>query len=193
MIFNECFTFETRVNNTISKKTQILLLNTNAHIQDYLAGLSLRYFGKYNKIPAFTIAKDGEVFKHYNPENTSNLIPRVTSSHIIFIALENIGWLLYDEKNKTYYDWKNNIFSGDVFKKVWRNKEYWDKYSEVQINELNKLLDYLCIEYLINKNVVGHNTYIVDCNNYNGILVRSNYGKEYYDLSPAFDFTKIIK
>lgn len=193
MIYNECFKYNDRVIKTESKKKQIVLLNTNARLCDYLTGIELRYFKKYDKIPAFTIGKDGEIFKHYEPTMISNVIQRLNSSHIIFIALENLGWLSYDGKRNSYYDWKNNIFESPVLKKTWRNKEYWDFYSDIQINELIKLLNYLCIEFSITNRFIGHNTYVVDASEYEGILVRSNYSKEYYDLSPAFDFNKIIE
>lgn len=191
MKHNTCFTFDNRFKKSNIDKTQIVLLNTNAKLSDYLNAIQLRFFKRYDKIPAFTIAKDGEVYSHYNPNLSANIITDLNSSHIIFVALENLGWLSYDYQNDVYYDWKNNIFEGGVYKKNWRNKEYWDKYTEAQTHELNELLNYLCIEYDIKKTFIGHNTYVVDANEYDGILVRSNYSKQHYDLSPAFNFEKI--
>ena len=47
------------------------------------------------------------------------------------------------------------------------------------------------IEYNIIKDFIGNNIVINKPNTYRGVLNRSNYSKNYYDLSPAMDFKKL--
>jgi hypothetical protein len=58
---------------------------------------------------------------------------------------------------------------------------------------LTELIDYLCLEYSINKNFIGDNVTTHKPINYKGILNRSNFSKNHYDLTPAFNFEKLTE
>jgi len=175
-----------------SLKSQIILLNTSVPINDYFTGLKLRYNGKYNRIPTYTISLSGEIFNHFNPKYSSNIFnDTIIDRQAITIALENVGWLTHNESENIYYDWKLSQYNGDIVEKQWRGKKYWATYSDNQFLGLIELLDYLCIEYSINKSFSGNNVMIHKPKIFNGILTRSNFSKDYYDLTPAMDFDKL--
>jgi hypothetical protein len=44
----------------------------------------------------------------------------------------------------------------------------------------------------IQNNVIGHNTKIKGIEKFEGLVTRSNFNSDYTDMSPAFDFEKII-
>jgi frataxin-like iron-binding protein CyaY len=111
--------------------------------------------------------------------------------HCITIALENVGWLFKDSLTGKFTTWKGVEYSGDVIEIPWRNKKYWSTYSDDQYTKLAELIDYLCIQHNIIKEFIGNNIVVNKPNNYKGILNRSNYTKNYYDLSPAADFKKL--
>jgi len=188
------FIDENLVHQTGQKKKQIVLLNTNCPVDDFLIRISLRYNRKYTKIPTFTIDLTGEIYQHMSPQDSSQIFEQPTQNKVaISIALENIGWLDFHEKTNTYTDWRGNPYYGDIIQKNWRGKKYWTPYSDDQIAALLDLLDYLCVEYSIDPMFIGHNVLVDDSIKFNGIINRSNFSKNHYDLTPAFDFEKLKK
>lgn len=164
-------------------KEQIVLGHTSRNIKNFLDGVKLR---RSIKIPNYTIDKGGNIFNHFLPNNYSFVVP---NDKTITIFLENDGWLV--KKKKYFYNWIGDTYKGDVYEKEWRGYNHWASYTDSQIESLNDLIDDLSVKYTIKKNIVGHNTKLLDTTNVNGILCRSNYYEEYTDLSPAFDFSKL--
>lgn len=186
------FSLGQNIKQTEIKKTQIVLLNTLVPIDDYLVSLQTRYNKKYDKIPTYTIDLNGIVYCHYEPKNYSSILKEIgVDKQAITIALENVGWLTFNKNNKTYYDWRSKTYTGEVVEKLWRGKTYWAAYTEKQFSALIEILNYLCKEYSINKLFSGTNVVIHQPKIFNGILSRSNFSKNYYDLSPAIDFDKL--
>lgn len=177
-----------------TKKKQIVLINTGCSIDDYINRINLRYNKQYKKIPAFTIARSGAIYQHYDPINTSQILDNQDfDKQSIVVALENIGWLQYNEDLNTYIDWKGTTYHEPIIEKLWRSKKYWAQYTEEQFLILTELIDYLCLEYSINKNFIGNNVTTHKPINYKGILNRSNFSKNHYDLTPAFNFEKLTE
>jgi len=175
-----------------TKKKQIILLNSSCVLDEYLTKLRTRFNGKYNRLPCFFITQTGEIYQHFNPVYYSKLMePQQIEKHSITIALENVGWLYRDSLTGKLTTWKGVEYSGEYVEIPWRNKKYWATYSEDQYTKLAELIDYLCIEHNIIKDFIGNNIVVNKPNNYKGILNRSNYSKNYYDLSPATDFKKL--
>lgn len=173
-----------------TEKQQIILMNTNTSIDDFLSGLSS---GVINKIPTFAISKLGEIYQLYNPDLYSNLMDFDSINHVsISIALENHGPLLVFRDTGEYFNLLNQVLSGYnelmVLETEWRSFRYWDKYTEIQKTKLINLIHYLSNEYNIKKNFVGHNNKFDYATNHQGIINRSNYSKIYYDLNPSMDF-----
>jgi hypothetical protein len=166
-----------------NKKEQIVLGHTSRCIGSYLDGVKLR---RSVKIPNYTIDRGGKIYNHFTPDNYSFVVP---NDKTISIFLENDGWLI--KKKKHYYNWIGELYKGEVHEQEWRGYSYWAKYSDEQVNSLKILIDELCVKYSISRNVVGHNTKLLDATGVKGILCRSNYYDEYTDLNPSFDFSKL--
>lgn len=183
-----------RAYKTKAKKKQIVLMNTGSEIEYFLNKIKNRYNSKYNKIPAFSISGSGEIYQHYDTTYVSGSLENLNfDRQAITIALENVGWLTKDDINNKYYDWLGDIYKKPVIEQSWRNKKYWASYTDIQLNVLSDLIDYLCIEYNIRKHFIGHNVLVDNPLNFNGILNRSNISKQHYDLTPAFDFEKLTE
>lgn len=174
------------------EKNKIILINTNATIQDHFVKITTRLNNKYDKAPAFTISLNGDVYQHFDSKKCTNLLGRDELDETsIVISLENLGYLYKNESDNTYYDWKGNQYNGRVATKAWRQKKYWAKYSTKQINALVELIDYLCKTYGVPKNFVGNNVLLHKPDKLSGIFNRSNFFDFRHDLSPAMNFEQL--
>jgi hypothetical protein len=194
MVINKEYYFDDseHIQKNRTKKKQIILLNTSCTKDEYFTKIKTRFNGKYNRLPCFFISKDGEIHQHFNPNYYSKLMEQQQiEKHSITIAVENVGWLFKDSLNGKMITWSGNEYTGDFIEVPWRNKRYWATYTDEQYAKLAELVDYLCIEYNIIKDFIGNNIVINKPNTYRGVLNRSNYSKNYYDLSPAMDFKKL--
>ena len=191
---NNGYLCDKNVNQIVEIKKQIILINTNSTIDEYLNKITLRYNKKYDKIPAYTIDSCGKIYQHYDPLFSSRIFNNDSlNKQAIVIALENIGWLKYDKETDTYRDWKGTQYHDKIIEIPWRTKKYWSEYSNEQLMSLIDLIDYLCIGYSINKKFIGDNLFDKEISSFKGIINRSNINKNYYDLTPAFNFNELTK
>lgn len=173
-------------------KTQIILCNTGADLDDHLIKLKNRFNGKYNRIPHFTISETGKIHQHIPTDSYTKFIGfDEVDQQAIIVTLENPGWLSYNLKMNQFYDWKGNEYYGEHIERSWRNKRFWATYKKEQVESLSELLNYLCRECSIEKDFTGNNVTMAKARAHKGILCRSNYNKYYYDLSPAMDYEYI--
>ena len=173
------------------KKKQIILAHTSSTLEEFFNKLKTRCNGKYDKIPTYVISLEGVVYELFDPNFNVNFMEDESIDKIsISIVLENQGWLTKDPFEPNYYDWKSNAYNEGVIEKSWRNKKYWASYGDEQMINLVELIGVLGSEFNISKDFVGDNTSIHKPKTFKGIINRSNYTKNYYDLSPAFDFNK---
>jgi len=179
------------IKNVFEKK-QIVVGHTFTNDMSHIIGWENRYNGSYKKTAAFTIDLDGKIYQHFDPKYYSNFLNIQTiDENVISIALVNEGWLIRDLKEDEYTDFLNNSFDREIpIKKKWRNHTYWAKYSDEQINALIELCEYLSNEYNIKLKTIGHNTRVDGVYDFEGVVFRSNFIKEYTDISPAFDFVE---
>jgi hypothetical protein len=182
-------------NYTNLKKNQIILVNTAYEINYFINKIINQYTNnQIIKTPTFSIDIDGNIYQHYDPEITKvNFLDNIFDDTAIVIALENVGWLNLNKKTKKFFDWKGSLYNNNVIEKSWRGKKYWANYTTQQFNALIELIDYLCIEYSIKKRFIGDNTFNPDILKFDGIINRSNFSKNHYDLSPAFNFEELKK
>lgn len=169
-------------------KNKIILINTFRDIKGYLVSLKYRYNGEYDKIPNYVITKKGEVLRLLGDSEYSNLFDdKLIKYNSIVIAIENLGWLEKNQDKGVNINWIGDIYNGDPHYKKWRDYDFWDVYTEVQINSLALLCSEICDRMKINKKFIGHNIK-TDINlKFNGIISRSNLYKSYTDVSPSFD------
>ena len=93
----------------------------------------------------------------------------------------------------SYINWVGDIYNGEVYNKKWRDRVFWDLYTETQIHNSVCLCKFLIKKLNIEKQVIGHNTKIEHPDKVRGILTRSNYEETSTDLSPHFNFEEFEK
>ena len=130
-------------------KKQVLLCNTGRNFKDYMKGLTYRRNGKYKKIPNYIIDKEGKVYE-MSIDDVTNLY--LTGYHndyedgVVVISLENNGWLKRRSSDGKYVNWLGDIYSKKVFEKKWRNKLFWDEYTDKQMESTARLIEKICEE-----------------------------------------------
>ncbi len=178
---------------TICDKHQIIVGHTFHSNMEHVIGWKNRLNGKYKNTAAFTIDINGKIFQHYDPKYQSRFLKNdVVDKYIIPIVLENEGWLMKDEKNNYFLNWNEDIYGREdnIVERKWRNNCYWAPYSSKQLDSLVELSKYLCDKFEIPHQTIGHNTKVDTISSYNGVVFKSNYNKDFTDLSPAFDYVK---
>lgn len=178
-----------------SIKKRILIGNTFSSDMNHYVGWLNRYNGKYKKTAMFTISFDGKIHQHFEPTYNSAIIGNLTfDESTISILIENEGWLTKDlnEENK-YITHVGNIYNRtqEVFEKKWRRNKYWSPYTQQQHDSLIYLIDKLCDEFKIPKNVIPHNTKINNGYSHVGIMYKGNLDIHFTDLNPSWNFIEI--
>lgn len=179
---------------THSKK-RIILCSTNRDITNYLLSLKFRYLKKYSRIPHYIITKTGTVLKLLNDTDVGYFFQNSEiDNETIVICLENIGWFEKEVQNNGFKDCFGNIYKEvEVYEKKWRDKIYWDVFTDQQKNVVYPLLDKICTENNIKKNFIGHNTKVKGFNKFEGVLIKSNINQRFLDLNPSFDYENLKK
>lgn len=176
------------------KKSQIILTHTGRSIENYLASLSFRYNGKFNRIPNYVIGKNGQILQLLNNiEHTNYFKQPNTNRNGIIICLENLGWLEKKQLTNYHINWKGSIYNQEVYEKKWRDFFFWEPYSEEQVNSTAELCLHLTEILKIKKNCVGHNTRIDGVEHFEGIVSKSNFDSRFTDLNPSFNFDTFNK
>jgi N-acetyl-anhydromuramyl-L-alanine amidase AmpD len=170
-------------------KKQIILCDSFRNSLDYVSSLKNRNNGKYNKIPNYLITRDGKVINILPDDSYSNFFEESEiNKNSIIICLENLGWLQKVPLSSDYYNWIGEKLIGNFFERKWREKIFWEKYTEEQLTSLKELCEKLTKKFSINKSFIGHNTKVDGIKIFNGIVCRSNYDNKYTDPNPSFDF-----
>jgi hypothetical protein len=171
-----------------AKKNKIVIMHTSREVELYLTSLKYRHSGKYDKIPNYVITKNGSILKLLDDSGFGNFFyDDILNRNSIFIALENLGWLEKNNDSDINLNWIGDIYKGNPYYKNWRDYNYWEPYSDEQINSLAFLCEVVCKNKKINKKFIGHNTKTKIDYKYNGIITRANVIDTYTDISPAFN------
>jgi hypothetical protein len=172
-----------------SKKTQILLYDTQRRLDDFLNKIKYRLNGKYDDVPHYVISKLGVVYQLFDPNYSSNTFnDSDTDKKQIKIAVENLGWLNKDTITGVLYNWIGDPYRGEPHIRNWRNYYFWDVYSETQLKSLSELCNDLCDKHKIIKQSVPSHGYLENASNFRGIVCKSNFSSIYTDINPSFNF-----
>jgi len=196
MINDSTYTLpEKNYNKVETNKKRIVIGNSFSIDMQHYTGWLTKYNGKYKKTSAYTIDINGEIHQHFNPKYYSEVTGNNDfDESTILILIENEGWLIKDlnQENK-YITYVGNIYNraDEVFVKKWRHNKYWAPYKQEQFDSLLGLLEELCNQFNIPKNVVPHNTKIYNGYSYEGVLYKGNLNKYFTDVNPSWDFLKI--
>lgn len=173
------------------KKKQIILCHSFRPKENYLNGLKYRKNGEYGKIPNYFITKEGEILNLISDDSYSKFFSDSdVNRNSIVICLENLGWLNKTPLGLSYSNWIGDIYSKTIFERKWKDKIFWEPYSEEQLLSLVELSKKLLTKFSIDNKFIGHNTKVDGTKLFNGIVCRSNYNSRYTDISPAFQYEK---
>lgn len=174
-------------------KKQIIITHSSSDGMKHTIKWKNRMNGRYKKTAAFSITQDGSIYQHFDPIYFSELFGNLEQDKKnIVILLENEGWLTKDEKKSQFINWTGHIYNRPevVYEKKWRGYSYWAPYPDAQFESTIFLVNKLCEDFYIKKNVTPHNIKIDNIDGFEGILYRSNFEKHYTDLSPAWEYEK---
>jgi hypothetical protein len=181
--------------NVETTKKRIVIGNSFSIDMNHYNGWLNRYNGKYKKTSMYTITINGKIYEHFNPKYSSEIIDKKDfDESTITILLENEGWLIKDLNDENrYITYVGNIYNriDEVFVKKWRHNKYWSPYSQKQLDSTVYLINKLCNDFEIPKNVIHHNTKISNGYSYEGILYKSNLNTYFTDVNPSWDFAGI--
>jgi hypothetical protein len=172
-----------------SKKTQILLYDTQRRVDDFIHKIKYRKNGNYEDIPHFVISKLGMVYQLFDSNYSSKTFnnPKIDTKQIK-IAIENLGWLNKNTITGVYVNWVGDSYRSEPLIKNWRNYYYWDKYNDVQMEKISELCDFLCDKHEIFKQHVPSQGFFENASKFNGIVCKSNFSNIYTDINPSFNF-----
>jgi hypothetical protein len=172
-----------------SKKTQILLYDTQRRIDDFINKIRYRKNGGYEDVPHFVVSKLGVVYRLFDSNHSSKTF---YNSQIdkkqIKIAIENLGWLNKNTITGVLNNWIGDPYRSEPHIRNWRNHYFWDKYEDSQMETLSKLCEDLCEKHGIFKQVVPSQGYLENVSNFKGIVCKSNFSNIYTDINPSFNF-----
>ena len=172
-----------------SKKTQILLYDTQRRVDDFINKMRYRKNGGYEDIPHFIVSKLGVVYKLFDPNHSSKTFynPQVDKKQIK-IAIENLGWLNKNTITGVLNNWIGDPYRSEPHIRNWRNYYFWDKYNDSQMESLSELCEDLCEKHGIFKQIVPSQGYLENVSNFKGIVCKSNFSNIYTDINPSFNF-----
>jgi hypothetical protein len=176
-----------------SKKTQILLYDTQRRVDDFIHKIKYRKNGNYEDIPHFVISKLGMVYQLFDSNYSSKTFndPKIDTKQIK-IAIENLGWLNKNTITGVYVNWVGDSYRSEPLIKNWRNYYYWDKYNDVQMEKISELCDFLCDKHEIFKQHVPSQGFFENASKFNGIVCKSNFSNIYTDINPSFNFRTLF-
>lgn len=172
-------------------KQQIVIGNTYREGLDYYEAWSKKISGNYKRTSPYSIGLDGTIYEHFDPKYYSSFLhDRDFDKKIISIVLENEGWIIKDLNKKTMITWDGEPYKRDepLIEKKWRSKVRWAPYSKEQLDSLIWLVNHLIKKFNIERVVYPDNMKINDFKAFKGVTYRSNYSRNFLDVSPAFDF-----
>ena len=172
-----------------SKKTQIILYDTQRRIDDFINKIRYRKNGGYEDVPHFVVSKLGVVYRLFDSNHSSKTF---YNSQIdkkqIKIAIENLGWLNKNTITGVLNNWIGDPYRSEPHIRNWRNHYFWDKYNDSQMDSLSQLCEDLCEKHGIFKQVVPSQGYLENVSNFKGIVCKSNFSNIYTDINPSFNF-----
>lgn len=147
------------------------------------------------QLPAFTVARNGKVYQHYNPAFYNDIMgERDTDRESVFIAIENAGWLRPILEDRFFINWAgDHVPTEHVGNRKWRGHNQWQVYSNHQFDSLAQLILRLSEKFSIPLHLSGSNTLMSESRQFRGICTRSNFNEHHTDVNPFFNFLQLSK
>jgi N-acetyl-anhydromuramyl-L-alanine amidase AmpD len=178
--------------STETKKTQIIVNISNRKDHNHLIRLANKDNGVCKEWNTYTIARNGEIFEHYDPKYYSKYLGiDAYNKNNISIVLENMGALM--KGDHIFNNQLNEVCEGEITEMKYYGYYYWETITDQQMDSLAELSKHLCEKYGINLKCVEFDFYHKDINKSGGIVFMSNY----YDVDtfcvPHFNIPRFIK
>lgn len=123
---------------------------------------TINYFKKNVVDVHFVIGHEGEVVQMVDCNRTAAHAGKSKwkefnglNNYFIGIEVVSLGWL--EKRNKTFYDGYGRVYKGPVVENKTLGYEYWEPFTDKQVDSVIKLCKWLKSEYDIPiENIVGH-------------------------------------
>jgi N-acetyl-anhydromuramyl-L-alanine amidase AmpD len=182
---------EENIYKTKIAKRQIIIASSLRKDNNHIKRLLHKDYGKTKRWNTYTISRDGIIYQHYDDKLHSDFLNiKEADKQSISIVLENMG-SLYKLPEIGYVNWLNEICNVEnVIEKKWLTYNYWENYTDKQIENLLLLCKDICERHNIPRICVDFNHYHKDIIKFRGIVFRGNYAEDSSDISPLFDIQK---
>ncbi|MDA3780013.1 MAG: N-acetylmuramoyl-L-alanine amidase [Bacteroidales bacterium] len=179
-------------NNT--KKSQIVIGSSLRKDHYHIKRLQHKDYGKTKKWNTFTISRDGKIYQHYDDKYYSDFLGvKEGDKKSISIILENMG-CLFETSSRKYINWLNEFCDiNQVVEKEWFGYDFWEKYSDDQIDSLVDLINLLCDKHNIPKKIIEFHTYHKNTYKFKGIVFKGNYIEDSTDINPLLNTDQLIE
>jgi len=177
-----------------TKKTQIFLYDTGRRFDDFMMKLRYRNNEQYDDIPHYIITKTGKIIKIFDTNHSSKTFDKPSvDNRMVKIALENLGWLNKNTITGVLHNWIGDPYRSEPYVKKWRDRYFWDPYSEEQLQSLVELTKEICKKHNIPYQTVPGQGYLSNVRKFTGIVCKSNFLNIYTDINPSFNFNTFYK
>jgi N-acetyl-anhydromuramyl-L-alanine amidase AmpD len=172
-------------------KTQIILATSLRKDGNHIIRLQNKDYHKTKKWNTYTVSRAGEIYQHFDPKYHSDFLgDKEADKKSISIVLENMGALFIAPNNK-YINWLNEVCEPEnIEQKEWRGYNYWEKFTDEQIENTALLCRRLCDDFVILRTCIEFHDYNKDTHKFRGIVFRSNYIEDSSDINPLFNISK---
>jgi len=176
---------------TKHNKTQIVIGLSLRKGDNHINRLKHKDYGRSKKWSTYTISRDGTIYQHFSSEHHSDFLGiKEADMKIVSIVLENMGGL-FKKEDLGYVNWINEVCAdNDVMRKKFLGIEYWEKFTEEQIESTKELCKHICNEYQIPNVIVNFHHHHKKIIKFNGIVFKSNYFEDTPEINPFFDTEK---
>jgi len=179
---------------TKTKKSQIIIGSSLRKDNYHIKRLLHKEYGNTKKWNTFTISRDGKIYQHYDDKYYSDFLGIKEGDKIsISIVLENMGCLFETESGK-YMNWLNEFCDNDrVVEKEWLSYDYWEKYTDDQLDSLIELIEFLCDKHNIPKTFIEFHSYHKNIHKFKGIVFKGNYIEDSSDMNPLLNTDQLTE
>lgn len=179
---------------TKTKKTQIVIGSSLRKDNYHITRLKHKEYGNSKKWNTFSISRNGNIYQHYDEKYYSDFLGVKEGDKIsISILLENMGCLFKTSSGK-YMNWLNEYCDADrVVEKEWLGYDFWEKYSDEQLESLVKLINFLTEKHNIPKKFIDFHTYHKNTHKFKGIVFKGNYIEDSSDMNPLLNTDQLIE
>jgi N-acetyl-anhydromuramyl-L-alanine amidase AmpD len=153
---------------------------------------------KENVATAYIIDRDGTIYNVFNDRCWAFQFGLKGYTRRLEMERESIGielanWgELHRDKNGVLKNCYDIAHKGAAIEKPWHGKTHWEPYKEAQYAALNELLPFLAQKHKITLRAAPSPEYDLNVFDEYTLITHSNVNPDKTDLSPVFDWSKLV-